>query len=368
MVGFNSENRNAIDVKYICQICNLILRNPVQLDCGHRFCRSCLDTEYKAFVTCHQCPKITRTNDIFYDRGIQNDMKNLHINCYVCHWNGLFKNYKEHLTKYPFNTSHKPKIKNNIMLQLKLLTEKLHELSNNVQILKAITQQLVNQSALYQLGTEEKILSVENTHQNQNDVSSHNGILLWRINKIKDRSNNSESVTSPPFYTSPDGYKLCVRLHFNGNGIGQSTYSSIFIVLMRGDYDAILDWPFNYQVIFCLYNLINQDNHIIESFQSDINLKAFQKPQSDMNVGCGISKFIPRALLEQENSSFIHDDSIYIKVMIRSHPIANFILPYVMKIDLAWPIHIQEEIIQELIQKYPMQSFKLSLTFKSSTL
>ncbi|CAF5177009.1 unnamed protein product, partial [Rotaria magnacalcarata] len=114
--------------------------------------------------------------------------------------------------------------------------------------------------------------------------------------------------------------------------------------------DAILDWPFNYQVIFCLYNLINQDNHIIESFQPDINLKAFQKPQSDMNVGCGISKFIPRTLFEQENNSFIHDDSIYIKI------------------DLAWPIYIQEEIIQELIQRYPIQSFKLSLTFKSSTL
>ncbi|CAM4755487.1 unnamed protein product [Rotaria magnacalcarata] len=368
MVGFNSENRNAIDVKYICQICNLILRNPVQLDCGHRFCSSCLDTEFQASIACHQCQRVTSTNNTFYDRGIQNDMEKLSINCYACRWSGLFKNYEEHLTKYHLNASHKSKIKNNIMFQLKLLTEKFRELSTNLRILKAITQQLVNQSALYQLGTEEKIPSVENIHQNQTNVSAHNGILLWRINNIKDRSNNSESATSPPFYTSLDGYKLCVRLYFNGNDTDQSTYSSIFIVLMRGDYDAILDWPFNYQVIFCLYNLINQDNHIIESFQPDINLKAFQKPQSDMNVGCGISKFIPRTLFEQENNSFIHDDSIYIKVMIRKNPIANFILPYVMKIDLAWPIYIQEEIIQELIQRYPIQSFKLSLTFKSSTL
>ncbi|CAF4431015.1 unnamed protein product, partial [Rotaria magnacalcarata] len=30
----------------------------------------------------------------FYDRGIQNDMEKLSINCYACRWSGLFKNYE----------------------------------------------------------------------------------------------------------------------------------------------------------------------------------------------------------------------------------------------------------------------------------
>jgi hypothetical protein len=55
---------------------------------------------------------------------------------------------------------------------------------------------------------------------------------------------------------------MCVRLYLNGNGIGQSTPISIFLILMRGNYDAILEWPFNFQVIFCLYDLINQKDHI----------------------------------------------------------------------------------------------------------
>lgn len=34
--------------RYECQICLLILRDPVQLsECGHRFCKQCLDEHVK---------------------------------------------------------------------------------------------------------------------------------------------------------------------------------------------------------------------------------------------------------------------------------------------------------------------------------
>jgi len=30
-------------IKYLCPICLLVLNNPVQRFCGHRYCKSCID-------------------------------------------------------------------------------------------------------------------------------------------------------------------------------------------------------------------------------------------------------------------------------------------------------------------------------------
>ena len=42
--GYDVELLNTVDRKYACQICLLILRDPVQLsECVHRFCKPCMN-------------------------------------------------------------------------------------------------------------------------------------------------------------------------------------------------------------------------------------------------------------------------------------------------------------------------------------
>jgi len=158
---------------------------------------------------------------------------------------------------------------------------------------------------------------------------------------------------------------MCVRLYFNGNGIGQSTHVSVFLIVMRGEYDAIQEWPFDFQVIFCLYDLMNKKRHIIKSFQSNTKSICFQRPQGEMNIASGIPKFILLSKIQENNNPYVCDDSIYIQVMIRKNPIPIPILSNVMHIDPALPVYIQEEIIQKEIAKNKMQAFKLILTLKS---
>lgn len=50
---------------------------------------------------------------------------------------------------------------------------------------------------------------------------------------------------SPGFYTSPYGYKLCLRINLNGLENGDGTYVALFVHVMRGDYDEHLEWPFS---------------------------------------------------------------------------------------------------------------------------
>lgn len=50
------------------------------------------------------------------------------------------------------------------------------------------------------------------------------------------------------FYTAKYGYKVCLRIYLNGDGTGKGTHVSLFFVVMKGDYDALLPWPFRHKV------------------------------------------------------------------------------------------------------------------------
>lgn len=37
-------------------------------------------------------------------------------------------------------------------------------------------------------------------------------------------------------------------MYLNGDGTGKGTHLSLFFVVMKGDYDALLPWPFRHKV------------------------------------------------------------------------------------------------------------------------
>jgi hypothetical protein len=43
--GFSVKNIDQVDTCYICQLCQLLFRDPHQLECGDRICKSCIKTE-----------------------------------------------------------------------------------------------------------------------------------------------------------------------------------------------------------------------------------------------------------------------------------------------------------------------------------
>ena len=62
---------------------------------------------------------------------------------------------------------------------------------------------------------------------------------------------------SPPFYTHPYGYKMCLSVDANGWGIGtKRTYAAIYVYLMKGEFDDELKWPFQGDITV---ELINQE-------------------------------------------------------------------------------------------------------------
>jgi len=45
---------------------------------------------------------------------------------------------------------------------------------------------------------------------------------------------------------------MCIRAYLNGDGSGYKTHLSLFFVVMKGEYDALLKWPFNNKVSMIL--------------------------------------------------------------------------------------------------------------------
>ena len=151
------------------------------------------------------------------------------------------------------------------------------------------------------------------------DVKTTNGVFIWKIPDIRRRFRDAMegrtiSLYSPPFYTSPHGYRMCVRTYLNGDGIGKGTHMSVFFVLMRSEHDSLLTYPFKQSVRFTLVNQANPASSITEAFVPDLSSPSFQRPEKDMNVASGFPKFSRQSILHDEN--FTQGNVIYIKCQV----------------------------------------------------
>ncbi|CAF3407607.1 unnamed protein product [Rotaria sp. Silwood1] len=199
------------------------------------------------------------------------------------------------------------------------------------------------------------LVSLQEKIDNMQHVS-YDGTFVWKITKLQEKfadaqSERQPSIYSLPFYSSPIGYKMRARLYLNGDGNARRTHMSLFFVLMRGRNDAILKFPFNYKVTFCLYDQTPNQRHIIDSFRPDIRSSSFQRPRSEMNIASGIPKFFPLSMIQQEGNPYVRDDTMFIKVMIDFGGMPKTLLPYALSLNPGLPTNVQQYIIKQEIER-----------------
>ena len=149
-------------------------------------------------------------------------------------------------------------------------------------------------------------------------ATSYNGQFLWKIpevtrRRLEAKSGKTVSLYSAPFYTSRFGYKLCLRLYLDGDGSGKGTHLSFFLTIMKGEYDALLQWPFAQMVTLMLIDQTGRKN-IVQCFKPEANSSSFWRPKSEMNVASGCPRFAPLSVLN--DPSYIQDDTMFFKVLI----------------------------------------------------
>ncbi|XP_032905115.1 TNF receptor-associated factor 2 isoform X2 [Amblyraja radiata] len=151
------------------------------------------------------------------------------------------------------------------------------------------------------------------------ELSTHNGVFIWKIGDFSRRrqdakSQRSPAIFSPAFYTSKYGYKMCMRIYLHGDGVGRGTHLSLFFVIMKGNFDGLLRWPFKQKVTLMLLDQTNRE-HIIDAFRPDVTSSSFQRPVNEMNIASGCPLFCPLSKLDG-NNNYLVDDSIFIKAIV----------------------------------------------------
>ncbi|TSO67497.1 TNF receptor-associated factor 3 [Bagarius yarrelli] len=177
-----------------------------------------------------------------------------------------------------------------------------------------------------QLSRHDELLSVHDIRLADMDLklqvletASFNGTLIWKIHDYKRRkqeavASKTLSLYSQPFYTGYFGYKMCARVYLNGDGMGKGTHLSLFFVVMRGEYDALLPWPFRQKVTLMLMDQGPARKHLGDAFKPDPNSSSFRRPTGEMNIASGCPLFVAQTVLE--NGTYIKDDTIFIKVTV----------------------------------------------------
>lgn len=147
-------------------------------------------------------------------------------------------------------------------------------------------------------------------------ATSYNGKYIWKIPEVARRSREAKegktlSLYSAPFYTSRHGYRMCLRLYLNGDGTGKGTHLSYFLTIMRGEFDALLQWPFQQVVRLALRSQNPYRSEIRHCFKPDAYSSSFTRPKSDMNIASGCPRFAPVTVLSDED--FVQDDTMFLQ-------------------------------------------------------
>ena len=138
--------------------------------------------------------------------------------------------------------------------------------------------------------------------------------LIFKLTEYQKKKDNNETAESPSFYTSPEGYHVCLTVDANGYGNGKQTHVSVYAEILEGEHDKSLKWPFTGTYVFELLNQLEDKNHRTET----MNIGS----EKETNVGnpCwGHDQFIPHSKLSHDpfnNTQYLKDDTLYFRLTV----------------------------------------------------
>ncbi|XP_011456656.4 TNF receptor-associated factor 4 [Magallana gigas] len=151
--------------------------------------------------------------------------------------------------------------------------------------------------------------------------------LVWKIEKWEYKMEEAKlgrktTIFSPPFLTARHGYKMAMSICPYGDGRARGKFLSIFICICKGEYDALLGWPFCHRISFTLVDQCQDPaarRNVTYSIKPNIirDNKAFLgRPIGERNASFGAQKFVELEVIKEKD--YIRDDCVFIKCTIDS--------------------------------------------------
>ncbi|CAF1064956.1 unnamed protein product [Adineta steineri] len=332
--GLQVGNTNDIDTTLFCAICNLLLHKPIQLlCCGTRLCRWCSKknlSDSESFV-CPFCQTKLPQKQEHADRGAERELNRVITVCYSCSWTGSYKDYLDHLQEYHAD------------IECGNCHERFFSLNSMEEHEEEICEYRCVQSE-FSLSIEEsntagscESKTVSNTStqltSKYNQLKTNNEFNLCRSKASKvlniDSSINfpfhlnqtdmnlSVSMYSSLFKTTQVGYSFILRVCSTTDSTDQNQqYLSVFISLVRGEFDQLLVFPFPYTIFLYLCDQSGQGKHIISAIKPDSNESALSRPLSEKNDEIGVLNFRALNCINEAGSIYLKDNVFLIRVFI----------------------------------------------------
>ena len=131
---------------------------------------------------------------------------------------------------------------------------------------------------------------------------------------LKLKESNTEWV-SPPFYTHPHGYKVCMVVYPNGIEYGKGSHVSVFVGLLKGEYDDQLVWPLELDATIELLNWREDMGHHERTVT--INSEYYRVTKNGIKLSPGGIQFILHSLLSYNNTSnteYLQNNSLRLRL------------------------------------------------------
>ena len=115
------------------------------------------------------------------------------------------------------------------------------------------------------------------------------------FDNFKNHKKECDVWFSPPFYSHLQigGYKMCLKVVANGEASGEGTHVSVYIFLMRGEFDNVLKWPFRGKITVQLKKKDPPHHQLTIDLFSHVPRECVCKPTKERNrFGRGCGKYI----------------------------------------------------------------------------
>ena len=205
---------------------------------------------------------------------------------------------------------------NDVILHFHLATETITEQQ------KKINRQ---QEEISELQKEIKAVQAEQKTMSYNIMAGQvgqSGQCVFNMTKYHRHKSFKQGWYSPPFYTHPGGYKMCVGVNANGCGAATGTHVSVFVYLMKGKNDDNLPWPFTGEITITLLNQLEDENHHTRTISLLQDNKAGRVVVGERSrTGNGFFEFISHSQLDHgaaQNCQYLKDDCLYFQIKVQA--------------------------------------------------
>ena len=291
---------------------------PCSLGCGERVASSeakehMMNNCSKRLCTCEYCGDYYNKRDIVTEKHYP-VCEQFPVECpNKCPMQSLKRiDFKLHLKQCPLQVIECPFSSVGCMVQLPRREMEAHEQD-------AVHRHLrMMMSLLQPKPTQEPSPSPYATMEHSQYLFNLPPVEFTIMNFIKIKESNAEWI-SPPFYTHPHGYKLCLVVYPNGLYRGKGTHMSVFLSLLEGKYDNCLSWPMEVSVIIELLNWREDKGHHEQTvmFNSDHRDVYNQVTKEGIKLSPLYTKFINHSTLYYRaatNTEYLRDDCLRLNV------------------------------------------------------